>query len=85
MSQVATRVHDFTVTLSGISELTAEVADRLYEAGCDDASPYSEGPTVHLTFHREAESIGDAVGSAMKDVGRAGYRVAHVEIEATED
>lgn len=85
MSQVAARVYDFTFTLSGVSELTAEVADRLYECGCDDASPYSEGPVVFLTFHREAESLGDAVGSAIRDVERAGFVVARADLDPDDD
>lgn len=84
-SQVATRIYDFTLALSGVGELTVEVADRLYEAGCDDASPHSAGPTVYLDFHREAESLGDALGSAVKDVERAGYAVARVEVETAGD
>lgn len=77
------QVYDFTFTLAGAHELTVEVADILFEAGCDDASPHSEGPTIYLDFHREAESLGDALGSAVKDVERAGYRVARVEVEQT--
>jgi hypothetical protein len=85
MSQVATKVHDFTLTLAGARELTVELADALYEAGCDDASVYSEGPTVYLDFHREAESLGDAIGSAVKDVARAGFSVALVRVEPSVD
>ena len=73
--------HDFTFTLAGVVELTVEVADAHYEAGCDDASPHSEGPTVYLDFHREAESLGDAIGAAVKNVERAGYAVAHVDVD----
>ena len=80
MSQVATAVYDFTLTLAGVDELTVEVADALYEAGCDDATPCSEGPTVYLHFHREAESLGDAIGSAIKDVA-PGFSFAHVEAD----
>jgi hypothetical protein len=83
MSQVATAVYDFTLTLAGVDELTVEVADALYEAGCDDATPCSEGPIVYLHFHREAESLGDAIDSAVKDVARAGFKVARVEAELT--
>lgn len=85
MSQVATRVYDFTFTLSGAVELTVEVADALFEAGCDDASPHSEGFTVYLDFHREAASLGDAIGSAVKNVEQAGYTVAHVDMETLKD
>jgi hypothetical protein len=81
MSQVASAVYDFTVTLAGVDDLTVEVADALYEAGCDDATPCSEGPVVYLHFHREAESLGDAIGSAVKNVARAGFSVARVEVD----
>jgi hypothetical protein len=82
MSQVATRVYDFTFTIAGVDDLTVEMADALYEAGCDDSSPYSEGPTVYLIFHREAGSLGEAVGSAIRDVERAGFAVARVDVDA---
>jgi hypothetical protein len=81
MSQVATRVYDFTLILSGEHEFTPELADALYEAGCDDASVRSEEPTVYLDFHREAGSRGDAIGSAVKNVEAAGYTVARIDIE----
>jgi len=85
MSGVAARIYEFTVTLGGVDDLTAEVADALFEAGCDDASPYSEGPTVYLTFHRESESLGKAIGSAINDVERAGFSVARVDVVSTPD
>lgn len=81
MSHVAMRPHEFTLTLGGDTELTVEVADALFRAGCDDASPHSEGLTISLDFHREADSLGDAIGSAVKDVARAGFRVAQVDVE----
>ncbi len=80
MSQADTRIYDFTFTLAGEHELTADVGDMLYEAGCDDASVWSEGPTMHLDFHREAGPLGDAIGSAVKNVEAAGYTVARVDV-----
>jgi hypothetical protein len=82
MSEIATRVYDFTLTLAGVDELTVEVADALYETGCDDASLHSAGTTIYLDFHREASSLGDAIGSAVKAVEAAGFSVARVEMEA---
>ncbi len=80
MSQVATRVYDFTITLEGIDEFTVELADRLYESWCGDAS-FGTSNGVHFgTFHREAESLGDAIGGAIKGVERAGLAVARVDI-----
>jgi len=80
MSQIAARIHEFTFTLRGVDDLTADVADALFEAGCDDASPHSEGTTVYLDFHREAETLGKAIESAVNDVERAGYSVARVDV-----
>ncbi len=82
MSQVAAQVHEFTVTLAGAVELTVAVADAVYEAGCGDASLWSEGPTLSLTFHREAESLADAVASAIRAVEKAGFKVARVDVES---
>ena len=82
MSQVVTQVFQFTVILSGIDELTVETGDALFEAGCDDASPQSNGPVVFLEFDREASSLAEAVGSAIRDVERAGFHVARIVVES---
>jgi len=83
-SQVAAKVYEFTLTLVGTGGLTIELADAVY-AICDDAFIASNGPTVTVAFDREAESLGDAIGSAVKDIERAGYAVARVEVKASED
>jgi hypothetical protein len=72
--------HEFTLRLAGELEMTVEIADALFEAGCDDASAWSEGTTGYLTFHRDAESLGKAIGSAVDDVGRAGFTIAHITV-----
>jgi hypothetical protein len=74
--------YSFTVILAGVDCITAEMADALYEAGCDDSTPGSSGGVVMVGFDREAENLGAAIGSAVDDVVRAGYRVARVEVEA---
>ncbi|HWE38200.1 MAG TPA: hypothetical protein VG406_16640 [Isosphaeraceae bacterium] len=81
-ASAALKTHSFSLILAGVSELTVEIADALFEAGCDDATPASREGIVTVGFDREAESLGDAIGSAVKDVERAGYRVARVEVEA---
>ncbi|MEW4571175.1 hypothetical protein AB1L88_25165 [Tautonia sp. JC769] len=82
MAIVATRTYSFTLTLSGVSVITVEMADALFAAGCDDATPASRGGMVSIAFDRDAESLGDAVGSAIRDVERAGFKVARVEVES---
>lgn len=85
MSQVAAlKTHEFTLTLAGTDGLTIELADAVY-ALCDDAFIASHGSIVTIAFDREAESLGDAIGSAVKDVERAGFKVAKVEVESADD
>jgi hypothetical protein len=80
MATTALKAYSFTVVLAGVDELTVEVADAVYGSGIDDALLRSEGPTLYLDFEREAESLGDAIGSAVKDVERAGFAVARVDV-----
>ena len=75
------QIYSFTLLLSGVDELTVKVADVLYEAGCNDASSWSEGPAVYLDFDREASSLEAAIKSAMYDVRKAGLEVSRIEIE----
>ena len=44
--------HEFTLILDGISELTPEIFDALFEAGCDDATMSSRDGVVSLDFGR---------------------------------
>ena len=50
------REHDFALILSGIAELTPEVQDALFEAGCDDATISVRSGRVYLTSSREPAS-----------------------------
>ena len=75
------KTYDFTLVLSGVSELTDDLADRLFQAGCDDGSPGSCNRVVSIDFHRKAESLEKAIRSAIAGVRSAGCRVARVEID----
>jgi uncharacterized protein (DUF433 family) len=77
--------YEFTVFLAGLTEITEEAADALFEAGCDDGSPASCDGAVWSTFHREASSLQDAISSAVADTQKAGYRVERVEVGACGD
>ena len=45
-------------------ELTEEMAEALYEAGCDDGTPGTCGGVGSIVFHREADSLEAAIKSA---------------------
>ena len=74
--------YEFTLILEGSLELTEDIADELFEAGCDDGSPGVCNGVFSIDFHREANSLEDAIKSAIANVKSAGYKVERVEIEA---
>lgn len=63
--------HDFTLVLYGVSELTRDVLDALFEAGCDDATIASRCGRIVATFSRTAPSLKDAILSAIQCVRNA--------------
>lgn len=74
--------YEFTLILKGSLDLTEEVADRLFEAGCDDGTPGTCDGVFSIDFHREADSLEAAIHSAIASVKAAGHDVERVEIEA---
>jgi hypothetical protein len=73
--------YDFEVVLASHIEMTEELADRLYEAGCDDGLPGMACGVACISFSREADSLESAIRSAIADVQRAGCTVERVQIE----
>jgi len=65
------REHDFALILSGVQELTTEVEDALYSAGCDDATVSMQYGCIYMEFSRRAPSLKDAILSAIRDVRQA--------------
>jgi hypothetical protein len=78
------KTHKFTLILSGVNELTDEVCDALFEAGCDDALPGTRDGVVFLDFSREGKSIQEAVLAAIGAVERAGVGACVVRLEPEE-
>ncbi len=81
MSTTSQKTQSFTFTLAGATELTDEIANALFEAGCDDALFRSRGETLYLDFGREAATFDEAVASARADVERAGVGLIVVRVE----
>lgn len=55
-----------------------DLANELYEAGCDDSSPGVFCGQLEVTFDREAETMMDAIRSALEQVESVGCRVLKV-------
>jgi len=71
--------HEFRLVLANTTDLSLDEGDALYEAGCDDATFGGCDGVVFGVFHREAETLEDAIRSAVADVQKAGFTVARVE------
>jgi hypothetical protein len=74
--------YEFCLILKGPMELTEDVADELFAAGCDDGTPGTCEGVFSIAFHREASSLESGINSAVENVKSAGYEVDRVEIEA---
>jgi len=74
--------YEFTLILHGPLELSEDIADELFAAGCDDGTPGTCEGVFSIDFHREAESLEEAIRSAIGNVKTAGYQVERVEIAA---
>ena len=78
------KTHKFTLILSGVSAVTAELADALYEATKGDIEfNFCEG-MAYREFSRAARTLHEAITSAIREVegARVGVRVLRVESEA---
>lgn len=73
---------DFTMILVPETDLSEDVAEALFEAGCDDCTPVVSNGAPLLYFHREAPNLHEAIRSAVSDLQRTGCKVAKVQIEA---
>ncbi|AUQ41254.1 MULTISPECIES: helix-turn-helix transcriptional regulator [Yersiniaceae] len=65
-------LYNFTLTLSGVTYETEGLEDALYENGCDDALIGAYGNSVYIEFDREAESLDEAITSAIDNIETAG-------------
>jgi hypothetical protein len=74
--------YDFALVLTGITDLTPEAENALFEAGCDDATLSVRFGRVFVTFSRTASSLKAAILSAIRDVKTAnvGADVLRVEL-----
>lgn len=75
------REYDFALIVAGVPDLTDEVMDALFSAGCDDATPSIRYGLLYMEFSRCATSIKDAIISAIHDVARADIGAAVVRVD----
>ena len=73
--------YEFSLILKEGTEITEQLADKLFDAGCDDGTPGTFCGTPYISFHRDADSLESAIRSAVTDVQKAGCLVERVQIE----
>ena len=73
------RQYDFTLIFAESLELTPDLADALFAAGCDDGTPRTGNGVLFVDFHREAATLEDAIRSALENVRTVGYEIVRVE------
>ncbi|MBU4272988.1 MAG: hypothetical protein KKA28_14095 [Planctomycetes bacterium] len=75
------QTYDFEVILARGTDMSEELADRLFDAGCDDGTPGTFCGVPVITFSREAACLESAIRSAVADIQKAGCVVERVQIE----
>jgi len=71
----------FTLILDGVSEISTELEDALFEAGCDDALLGGRDGVLFLDFDRVGDSLEEVLVAAIRDVESisAGLSVDRIE------
>ena len=76
--------YQFRLILSGVTEITPELAEALYAATGGDIEFNKRNDVAYIKFDRAADTLHDAVSSAIVQVEGAsvGVRVIRVESDA---
>ncbi|MGA2796264.1 MAG: hypothetical protein ABSE63_01665 [Thermoguttaceae bacterium] len=73
------KTYSFTLVLADVPEITQQVEDALFEAGCDDTLLGNRDGVTYLDFDRDANNLQEALQSAIRDVRKAGFTAIRIE------
>jgi hypothetical protein len=81
---IPVKTNEFTLVISGISEITPDLASDLFQATSGDIEFNMCNGVAYLEFDREGSNLREAILSAISQVEGAnlGFRVVRVESEA---
>jgi hypothetical protein len=65
------REFDFVLVITGVPDLMPDVQDAFFNSGCDDATFSIQYGCLYAEFSRTAESLKDAILTAIRDVRKA--------------
>jgi len=74
--------HRFTLILSGVSEITPELADKLYTATNGDIELNMCDAVASLDFDRAANTLLEAINTAIAQVEGTGLGLRVVRVES---
>lgn len=74
------KTHSFTIYLDGVKTLTDRLSDRLYQAGCADATIAFQNGELAIDYDRAAASLDKALASAVRELLQHGYRIRRIEV-----
>lgn len=63
--------YEFSLIIRGVAQLTRELEDALFEAGCDDATLSIQYGCLYAQFARQSPSLYEAILSAIENVKKA--------------
>jgi transcriptional regulator with XRE-family HTH domain len=73
------KTFEFSIIASGLDPKAEDFADRFFNAGCDDATISFQKGHIIVDFARDADSIDEAICSALDCVEKAGAHVDRIE------
>jgi hypothetical protein len=76
------KTHTFTLILSGVAEITPELADALYAATHGDIELNMRNGVAFVEFERTASTLREAITSAIREIEQAGTGVRVVRVES---
>lgn len=68
------KTHSFSIVLEDCTHPAEWVANRVFEAGCNDCTPIFQDGQMRLDFDRKAKSCPEAFSSAVKQLRDAGFK-----------
>lgn len=73
------KTYEFCIIASGLDPEAEDFADLFFKAGCDDFTISFQKGHIILDFTRDANSLPEAISSAIENVLKAGATVNRVE------
>ncbi len=73
------KMHEFSIIASGLNPEAEDFESRFYDAGCDDATVSFQKGRIIVDFARDAETLEDAISTAIENVITAGAKVDRIE------